>query len=123
MSREEAVVQEPNREFLLYEAPDLIRSQTFPQARRGFDPKEVAARPEKGRQLVESVRASRVPLPGESAPAGREIPFRQQERSTPRAHSGMVSPRVAPRTQPRPSPNRQGVQTPSPRVMMTSSGR
>ena len=80
-----------------------------------FDPKEVAARPEKGRQLVESVRASRVPLPGESAPAGREIPFRQQERSTPRAHSGMVSPRVAPRTQPRPSPNRQGVQTPSPR--------
>jgi DivIVA domain-containing protein len=41
MSREEAVVQEPNREFLLYEAPDLIRSQSFPQARRGFDPKEV----------------------------------------------------------------------------------
>ena len=40
-SREEAVVQEPNREFLLYEAPDLIRSQTFPQARRGFDTKEV----------------------------------------------------------------------------------
>jgi cell division initiation protein len=80
MSRE-APVQEHNREFLLFEAPDLIRSQTFPQARRGFDPKEVegflrsvAEWFEALRQNVERLEAEKTSLQ-ESAPEANGLPL------------------------------------------------
>ncbi|HEU4402701.1 MAG TPA: DUF6600 domain-containing protein [Candidatus Polarisedimenticolia bacterium] len=58
---------------------DVVVTRQLPK----FEPRGIAARPAEGRKFVETVRASRTPLPAEGAP-GRSVPFRSLERTAPR---------------------------------------
>ncbi len=81
-----------------------------------FEPREVAERPERGRALVETVRASRTPL--SSSGSGRAVPFRNMERTVgrgraPAAAAPRTDPRLRPHNEPRgpnvrPTPQRGG---------------
>src|SRR3989441_4677798 len=57
---------------------DVVITSKLPR----FDPKEVAQRPERGVQLVQTVRASRAPLPVAVDRDNRPVPFRNQERAS-----------------------------------------
>jgi hypothetical protein len=54
---------------------DFVISGRLPR----FEPKELAGRPERGRQLVETVRQKRVPLPVVTGEGGKPAPFKSAE--------------------------------------------
>jgi FecR protein len=86
-------VMRPDR---LPRGTDLVVTGRLPR----FNPREVASRPDRGRQFVETVRTNRVPLPAVTADAGRSVPFRNLERGRGRTVP-VTTPNTAPRAQPR----------------------